>query len=69
MGVEEQARSRGIGKALLLSCLQAMYASGYTYAIVSGTDVPNFLPYRERENQRKGVGDHAGAHFIRRSQI
>lgn len=38
MGVEEQARNRGIGKALLLSCLQAMYASGYAYAIVGGAD-------------------------------
>jgi len=42
MGVEEQARNRGIGKALLLSCLHAMYASGYAYAIVGGTDEPGF---------------------------
>ena len=42
MGVEEQARNRGIGKALLLSCLHAMYASGYAYAIVGGTDAPEF---------------------------
>lgn len=42
MGVAEQARNRGIGKALLLSCLHAMYANGYAYAIVGGTDAPYF---------------------------
>lgn len=33
-GVSEQARGRGIGKALLLVCLHAMKAQGYAYAII-----------------------------------
>ena len=38
IGVAEHARGRGIGKALLLSCLHAMAASGYAYAIIGGGD-------------------------------
>lgn len=33
-GVSEQARGRGVGKALLLACLHAMAAQGYGYAII-----------------------------------
>ena len=33
-GVSETARGRGIGKMLLLVCLQAMAAQGYGYAII-----------------------------------
>lgn len=36
MGVEEENRGTGIGKALLLSCLHAMAAQGYAYAIIGG---------------------------------
>lgn len=35
-GVSEQARGRGVGKALLLVCLHAMYWEGYAYAIIGG---------------------------------
>lgn len=38
IGVAKHGRGRGIGKALLLSCLYAMAASGYAYAIVGGGD-------------------------------
>ena len=38
IGVAEHARGRGIGKALLLSCLHAMAAMGYAYAIIGGCD-------------------------------
>lgn len=38
IGIAEHARGRGIGKALLLSCLHAMAASGYAYAIIGGGD-------------------------------
>jgi GNAT superfamily N-acetyltransferase len=34
MGVREDSRERGIGKALLLSCLQAMAAESYAYAVI-----------------------------------
>jgi ribosomal protein S18 acetylase RimI-like enzyme len=34
IGIAGQARGRGIGKALLLACLQAMAANGYAYAII-----------------------------------
>jgi GNAT superfamily N-acetyltransferase len=33
-GVSEQARGRGVGKALLLACLHAMKVQGYAYAII-----------------------------------
>ncbi len=33
-GVREDYRMRGIGKALLLACLYAMYDDGYAYAII-----------------------------------
>ena len=33
-GVDEAQRGRGIGKALLLACMHAMYAEGYGYAII-----------------------------------
>jgi GNAT superfamily N-acetyltransferase len=36
MGVDEPARGRGIGGALLLACLRAMAARGYAYAIIGG---------------------------------
>ena len=35
-GVVEEARSGGIGAALLLSCLHDMAAIGYAYAIIGG---------------------------------
>lgn len=38
IGIAKHARRRGIGKALLLSCLHAMAASGYAYAIIGGGD-------------------------------
>jgi GNAT superfamily N-acetyltransferase len=38
IGVAEHVRGRGIGKALLLSCLHSMAASGYAYAIIGGGD-------------------------------
>lgn len=36
-GVARENQGRGIGKALLLSCLNSMAASGYAYAIIGGT--------------------------------
>ena len=42
MGVDERARGKGTGKALLLSCLQAMRAEGYMYAIIGGVGPREF---------------------------
>jgi GNAT superfamily N-acetyltransferase len=36
MGVHATARGRGIGSALLQSCLHAIAAGGYAYAIIGG---------------------------------
>jgi GNAT superfamily N-acetyltransferase len=36
MGVAVPARNKGIGSALLASCLRAMAANGYAYAIIGG---------------------------------
>jgi GNAT superfamily N-acetyltransferase len=38
MGVAKQARNRGVGKALLLSALDAMSHLGYAYAIIGSAD-------------------------------
>jgi GNAT superfamily N-acetyltransferase len=35
-GVSEPYRGRGVGKALLLACLNSMRAQGYAYAIIGG---------------------------------
>jgi len=42
IGVREAVRGHGIGRALVLSCLRAMAAVGYAYAIVGGIDSPEF---------------------------
>ena len=41
-GVAENKRGLGIGKALLLSCLHAMRANGFAYAIVGGVGPAEF---------------------------
>ena len=41
-GVNKFARGRGIGKALLLVCLHAMAAVGYSYAIIGGVGPAEF---------------------------
>jgi GNAT superfamily N-acetyltransferase len=41
-GVSEQARGRGVGKALLLACLHAMKAQGYAYAIIGWVGPADF---------------------------
>jgi len=41
-GVAPHVRGRGIGSALLLSCLAAMAAIGYAYAIIGGVGSADF---------------------------
>ncbi len=41
-GVAETRRGLGIGKALLLSCLHAMGANGFAYAIIGGVGPAEF---------------------------
>jgi len=41
-GVIEQARGKGIGKALLLSCLWALREMGYVYGIIGGVGPVRF---------------------------
>ena len=41
-GVVEDKRKLGIGRTLLLSCLYAMKANGYAYAIIGGVSSTNF---------------------------
>ena len=41
-GVIEEARGRGIGKALLLECLWALGEMGYVYAIIGGVGPAGF---------------------------
>ena len=42
IGVAEDARGRGIGAALLLSCLEAMRFDGFAYAIIGGVGPREF---------------------------
>lgn len=41
-GVLESQRGRGIGRALLLQCLEALAAEGYAYAIIGGVGPAEF---------------------------
>ncbi len=41
-GVDESQRGRGIGKALLLQCLEALRTEGYAYAIIGGVGPAKF---------------------------
>ena len=41
-GVLESQRGRGIGRALLLQCLEALSAEGYAYAIIGGVGPAEF---------------------------
>ncbi len=41
-GVLETYRGKGVGKALYLACLRAMYEMGYAYAIVGGAGPTGF---------------------------
>jgi GNAT superfamily N-acetyltransferase len=41
-GVDDKQRGRGIGKGLLLACLEAMKANGYGYAIIGGAGPVDF---------------------------
>ncbi len=41
-GVDEDMRGRGLGKALLLACLHAMWHEGYGYAIIGGIGPAEF---------------------------
>lgn len=41
-GVIESQRGRGIGRALLLQCLEALAAEGYAYAIIGGVGPAEF---------------------------
>lgn len=42
-GVDTEKRCSGIGKALLLSCLHAMAAQGYAYAVIGGAGPADFF--------------------------
>ncbi|MEO8629194.1 MAG: GNAT family N-acetyltransferase [Betaproteobacteria bacterium] len=42
IGVTEAMRGRGIGRDLLLTCLQGMASVGYGYAVVGGATCPAF---------------------------
>ena len=43
IGVADEARRRGVGRALLLATLHAMSAAGYAYAIIGGAGEPLFF--------------------------
>jgi GNAT superfamily N-acetyltransferase len=63
MGVAKQSRNRGIGRALLLSCLYAMASDGYAYAIIGGTDAIEF--YRKAAGAVEIPGSSPGMYRYR----
>jgi predicted N-acetyltransferase YhbS len=42
MGVDEQERGRGVGRALLLACLWGLREMGYAYGIIGGAGPAQF---------------------------
>ena len=42
VGVRADYQGRGIGKALLLTCLHAMAVEGYAYAVIAGAGPTEF---------------------------
>lgn len=71
-GVDERQRGRGIGRVLLLQCLEALKAEGYAYAIIGGvgpagfyekaagaTLIPGSEPGIYRDRLDRGEGDGA----------
>ncbi len=45
MGVARDHRAKGVGKALLVSCLKAMKSMGYGYAVIGGTSMHEFYEH------------------------
>lgn len=41
-GVDDSTRGKGVGAALLLACLHAMYSLGYAYAVIGWTGPQEF---------------------------
>lgn len=41
-GVDPSTRGKGVGKALLLACMHALYDEGYAYAIIGGAGPTEF---------------------------
>ena len=54
-GVAQEKRGLEIGKALLLSCLHAMAAAGYAYAIIGGVGPCGVLCQNGRSNPDRGI--------------
>lgn len=44
-GVDETCRGRGLGRALLLSCLHAMAAQGFAYAVIGAASSHGFYKH------------------------
>ena len=59
MGTLESERDKGIGAALLLSCLHAMAAHGYAYAVIGGVGPKGFyekvVPVMEIPGSSTGI--------------
>lgn len=67
-GVAERERGSGIGKVLLLQCLEALAAEGYAYAIIGGVGPASF--YEKTVGATLIPGSEPGiyANMVRRQQ-
>lgn len=67
-GVAERERGSGIGKVLLLQCLEALAGEGYAYAIIGGVGPANF--YEKTVGATLIPGSEPGiyANMVRRQQ-
>lgn len=63
LGVAPNTRGRGIGTALLLTCLNAMKTAGYAYAVIGDAGSPDF--YRKTVNAVVIPGSEPGIYYDR----
>lgn len=54
IGVLNSVRGKGVGKALLCSCLQSMYSLGYAYAIIGAAGSTSFFEKSVRATEIQG---------------
>jgi GNAT superfamily N-acetyltransferase len=65
LGVDRAMRGTGIGRSLLLSCLSAMRAEGYAYAIIGGVDPRSSAFYTESAGAVPIEGSDPGVYIDR----
>lgn len=63
VGVSQDSRGKGIGTALLITCMHAMANAGYAYAIIGDAGSPDF--YKKTVNAHVIPGSTPGPYYDR----